>query len=407
VVLQTLLLFAVALCGVVAQGAEADALRIDRELVAKHMPFGTVVDPMYASQESEELIGYTRCGDSAIWTGHYLAAQSYRYAVTNSPEALENINRALYGIKMLLDVTGTDLLARCAVPVSSPFAIGITQEEAPNGVYNGILFGEPWYWIGNTSRDQYVGVFFGLTVAHDVVKDPEVRDMVSYLTTRMLDYLRGRVWIVRMPDGSASTTFIGRADQQLSLLKLGRRINPGRFETAYKAMANSVAYSVIPPISLEVLDAHNSYFKFNLDYASFYGLLTSGDNSWVRVNYSKAYDILRKTTDDHGNAHFNMIDRAIRGPNERRDQETRELLEAWLRRTPRDMWVDLRDRYNTCGDADQSCTVITVEERVKTDFLWQRSPFLLFGGGSGRIEGAGIDYLLPYWMGRYYGVITN
>jgi hypothetical protein len=45
-----------------------------------------------------------------------------------------------------------------------------------------------------------------------------------------------------------------------------------------------------------------------------------------------------------------------------------------------------------------------MEERVRTDFLWQRSPFLLYGGGSARIEAPGIDYLLPYWMGRYYGV---
>jgi hypothetical protein len=41
---------------------------------------------------------------------------------------------------------------------------------------------------------------------------------------------------------------------------------------------------------------------------------------------------------------------------------------------------------------------------VRTDFLWQRSPFQLVGGGIGNIETAGIDYILPYWMARYYGV---
>jgi hypothetical protein len=45
--------------------------------------------------------------------------------------------------------------------------------------------------------------------------------------------------------------------------------------------------------------------------------------------------------------------------------------------------------------------------QVRTDFLWQRSPFLLFGGGEGLIEGPGIDYILPYWMARYYGVLTE
>lgn len=362
---------------------------------------------MYASAESDEVIGYTRCGDSAIWTGHFLAAESYRYAVTQSPEALENVRLALNGIKQLLDVTGTDLLARCAVPVSSPFAMGIIQEEAHSGIYNGALYDAPWYWVGNTSRDQYIGVFFGLTVAHDVVQVTDVRDMVSYLATRMLDFLRGNLWIVRMPDGSASTTFLGRADQQLGVLKLGRRINPGRFETAYKLLSSTLSFSVIPPIALEVMDPHGSYFKFNLDYATFYELLTSGDNTPVRANYRKAYDILRNTTDDHGNAHFNMIDRAINGPNAGRDAETRTLLDSWLGRSRRDLYVDLRDQYPICGEWDQACEALPVEKRVRTDFLWQRSPFLLLGGGVGNIEGPGIDYTLPYWMGRYYGVISQ
>jgi uncharacterized protein (TIGR03437 family) len=44
--------------------------------------------------------------------------------------------------------------------------------------------------------------------------------------------------------------------------------------------------------------------------------------------------------------------------------------------------------------------------RPATDFLWQRDPFQLAGGGSGLIESAGIDYILPYWMGRAFGVLS-
>jgi uncharacterized protein (TIGR03437 family) len=50
---------------------------------------------------------------------------------------------------------------------------------------------------------------------------------------------------------------------------------------------------------------------------------------------------------------------------------------------------------------------VPIPLRPPADFLWQRSPFqLTAGNGSGIIESAGIDYLLPYWMGRYYGVIS-
>jgi hypothetical protein len=43
------------------------------------------------------------------------------------------------------------------------FASGIQSEEARNGIRQA----RPNIWIGNTSRDEYVGVMFGLGVAYD------------------------------------------------------------------------------------------------------------------------------------------------------------------------------------------------------------------------------------------------
>src|SRR6266705_695175 len=86
--------------------AEPDALAISANIQAKHLPFGTILDPMYASASSNLITGYTRCGDSATWTGHYLAAEAFRYRVTFAPEALQNIGNALTGITRLIDVTG-------------------------------------------------------------------------------------------------------------------------------------------------------------------------------------------------------------------------------------------------------------------------------------------------------------
>src|SRR5437588_404186 len=113
-----------------AQAAESDALAISANIQARHLPFGTILDPIFASAASDQIAGYTRCGDSAIWTGHYLAAEAFHYQVTRAPEALNNVRNAIAGIKSLADVTGTNLLARCLVPSNSPFAAGIQSEEA-------------------------------------------------------------------------------------------------------------------------------------------------------------------------------------------------------------------------------------------------------------------------------------
>jgi hypothetical protein len=384
------------------RAAEADALAIARNIQARHLPYGTVLDPVLAAGQP---VSYTRCGDSALWTGHFLAAESFHYAVTHSDEALANVRRAIEGLKLLTDVTGRDLLARCAVPADSPYLTAITSEEAAHGVYSSIVAGRLWFWIGETSRDQYSGAFFGLAAAYDFAPDAAVREAAGALIARLLDRLLDDGWNVIMPDGSISTTFLIRPDQQLTLLQIGRRVDVSRYNGRYSRDAARLAATTLIPAGVDAIDEHDSYFKFNIDLINFYSLLRLQGSGITRFWYARAYDILRNAVEGHGNAHFNLIDRALTGPNRDRDAETRAELEAWLKRPRTDQYVDYRGQYPACGSPDQACKPLPVELRVRTDFLWQRSPFQLYGGGKGDIETAGIDYLLPYWMGRYYGVI--
>ena len=74
-----------------ADATEADALAISANIQAVHLPYGTMLDPIYAAPNSSQIVDYTRCGDSAIWTGHYLAAEAFRYNVTGSADALNNV----------------------------------------------------------------------------------------------------------------------------------------------------------------------------------------------------------------------------------------------------------------------------------------------------------------------------
>jgi hypothetical protein len=403
------LALALQLCGQSpVKASEQDARAISDNIQKRHLPYGTILDPVFASSESDEIRSYARAGDSAIWTGHYLAAEAFRYRVTSAPDALDNVKRAVAGLRSLVDVTGTNLLARCLAPEDSPYADDIKKEEGRHGIYPGTLNGQSYFWIGNTSRDQYSGVFFGLGVTHSVVENDEVRWSIRELVTRMLEFLLQHRWFVVMPDGSISTVFTGHPDQRLCLLRIGSLVNPVRFSGEYSRERSLSSRRVSVPIAFDVLDDHTSYFKFNLDTITLYNLIRLETNARYRARYVSAYNLLRRTTDDHGNAHFNLVDRALKGPNAGRDAETRRWLEEWLRRPRRDCFLDYRNppRYPACG-ADKACQPIPVPERICTDFLWQRSPFLLFGGGKGKIEGAGIDYILPYWMGRYYGVIPD
>ena len=387
-----------------ASAAEQDAIAIEHTLRLRHLPYQTVLDPVLGANHT--VVSYTRCGDSATWTGHYLAAEAYRFRVTGSPRALDNVRLALDGLTRLTDVTGRDLLARCAIPADAPWLSDVTSEEQANGVYNTMLDGRPWVWIGNTSRDQYSGVFFGLATAYDLIPDTGLRAGIAALATRLLDNLLASAWNVVMPGGSISTTFLLRPDQELALLAIGREVNPTRYSSEYSKLAGALAASVPVPVLVDSANDHDSYFKFNLDFINLFSLIRLETSSLNRAAYEVAFSAISSTTNNHLNPHFNMIDRALHGPKAARDAETRADLDAWLLHPRLDIFVDWRGKVKACGP-DQACDPLPVADRPPADFLWQSSPFLLYGGQKGDIESAGIDYLLPYWMARYYGVIAE
>jgi uncharacterized protein (TIGR03437 family) len=379
--------------------AEGDALAIDANIQARHLPYGTILDPIFTLTDSDQIASYTRCGDSALWTGHYLAAEAFRYKVTQAPDALTNVKQAIAGLKSLADVTGTNLLARCLVPINSPYAAGISNEEAANGIYTNSSAG--WIWVGNTSRDEYSGAMFGLAVAYDMVTDAAIKSSISDLVTRFVDFLDGHDWSVVMPNGSTSTSFLVRPDQIETFLAIGRHVNSDHFSSlSYEAQRVLLSPTVPVPIGVDTLD-DSSYFKFNLDYINFYNLIRLEASSAKSI-YESAYGLLRDHTGPHQNAFFNIIDLGLNGPNPARDSQTLGLLDGWLLRLRRDFAVDLTGTVPVCGG--QACQPVPVWLRPPTDFLWQRSPFQLAVGGAGIIESAGIDYILPYWMARFYGL---
>lgn len=89
--------------------------------ILRHLPSGTVLSLDYPWLQLDPPVGrplllsgkglippptYGQQADSALWTGHYLAAESFRYAAMPSPAALERVKFVLGGIKRLFDVTG-------------------------------------------------------------------------------------------------------------------------------------------------------------------------------------------------------------------------------------------------------------------------------------------------------------
>src|ERR671912_2147101 len=196
-----------------ASANEARALEIARRLEAVHTPFGLVLDTIHTAPGSPELIGYLGYGDAALWTGVYLGADAYRFAVTGSGEALASVKRSLRAIDRLSRVSGDGMLTRYYYPLGDPHVAFFRENRAGTEYHQTRLDGLDYYFVTRTSRDQFAGVFFGLGAAYDLVDEPEVQRLVRDITTRLVDALISRGWHIYNLDGRRHDTFLHRPEQ--------------------------------------------------------------------------------------------------------------------------------------------------------------------------------------------------
>lgn len=414
---------------------EACAHAISQKIQLYHMPYGTVVEtrfdtPYFGTWESSLLdpafspgtpVGHGGYGDSAIWSGHYLAAEAFRHKVTGHPQALSQAHAILDSMAVLINMKGTPGLLNRAIQPVPPFA-------ASGDNYVGTWAGGGYLMHDFISRDQYMGVFFGNSAAYDFISDPAAKAKAKQNIEWMIDYLLANKWVAYRKNGTISTVWHLNHAQQLAWVLAARRVNPSKYAGAYwqHVWLSDIAW--LAPWT-ETFDPVRKYYKFNLHHGAYY--------TWLRLETLptfwqrgwKGFRILRKALKHHQNAHFNMCEAGVApwtvaGYKD----EVKQELKLWLQRKRRATTFDLSTdptitttmyappvaisfdysggSASVGGYAPQlvSKYPVPVDKRSYTDFLWQRDPFRLTSGGDGTGESPGVDYILPYWMARYYGI---
>jgi hypothetical protein len=123
--------------------------------------------------------------DCPIHTGGYLAALSFRYAVTQEPEVRTWADQTMNGILKLESVTGQP---GCV-------ARSFTKTDAPNWHEQVFFFPMEWHestalsgyrWMGDLSSDQFTGLIFGVTVYWELCADEAHKKIAADFIDRMM-----------------------------------------------------------------------------------------------------------------------------------------------------------------------------------------------------------------------------
>lgn len=132
-----------------------------------------------------------------LWTGMYLASQLYRYKVTGSIEAKQNAYEAFEAMERLHTITGiTGLFGRSferdykvvntkkegwqleELKTGSPALLWLPCKDHPN-----------WTWRSTASSDQAVGQIFALTTILELVEDEVWKQRALTMLDNMMNYI--------------------------------------------------------------------------------------------------------------------------------------------------------------------------------------------------------------------------
>jgi len=427
-----MLLLAVLLAAVVAQADELEDRAADFEQWFNdyHVsPYGGTGYVYFTEPGSFEIERYS-FSDSTIWTGAYLAAEAFRYAVTGDAEAKANAIRTVEALDAHLQVTQVPgFIARFAGPDEPPWNNGYTGHDR---YVQGTGEWEGSFWINNTSRDQYTGWFFGMAIAYDLIDDEDTREIIRQDVREVIDELEAdRYWIIgengRPTDAGPQVGALMRCDWHLIAAHV--LDEPEYWEAYLDRYAWDQNWFQLSAFS--VYNKYDEYYGFNLSHMTFFNLFRLERNAERRAMYLDVFhDKIRWLVEFTHNVFFDEIYLA----NCERAGECREYNDSLtdlqtqildfqdppVREVPLEIpeWpldpfsVFMSDLIDLLGIRElidieyQTLDPRPVKWRCPRSFMWQKTPYNIdCPGGDGTEVYPGIDYLLAYWMGRYYNLI--
>lgn len=377
----------------------------------------------------------TDSDNDGLWTTMYLAGEIFRYAVTQSEEALQNCRESMEAMERLFSINPVP-----GFPSRSFERSGYI--EVLNDPHRWQHTDDPeWDWKATTSSDEAIGHIFAYGVMAELM-DNDLKDRaITLIDTLMSHVVQNDLYMVDF-DGKPTTwgkwnpEYVNARPKMVGDRKLNASNIIGMLQTAYyftgKEKYKEKAFNLMDnhgyfenlmrPINeigpapedadhwSKMLSESWNHSDDEMYYVGYWGLYNYAFNDTLKANYKKAiidhWEVERPEKEGAWN-----IMTALTGTPEFDLEEA-----AWyLREHPMDLvtW-DIKNSHRKDIDfVPPNFREQTIREVLPPDERpIQRHNSNMFRldklGRDGRQEySAGDIWLLPYWMGRYLKVISE
>jgi hypothetical protein len=371
------------------------------ERMVDHLWYGQMfLDVAYATPDKipGQVVGLGGGGDSAIWSGHYLAAEAFRYALArgardhakNNAQAVvwnHEMRRAKARIDALVNAAHRNLNisknwkakgiyspaldAEAGILFRNSFPEGVPswqQNQSPNRhekTFGPIRWddGTNYFCQGTFTRDQYTGCVFGLLTAFELVgpDDPALRARIRDDLFTMTDYLFRHGWAVVRPEntiydptpaveplinGISWVIFMAQSARHAAQTA-GTLQDQAKWEAIWTETFATMGPMLEGSQSVLFSSPSTGYYSYNLAHGQAYYNIRFEPNPAVRAYLRQCFSQTDSITKDDGNSHFEAITYALTGEPARLNLAIQHLAE-WLPYYAR--WSDAICMSCQCGN---------------------------------------------------------
>ena len=397
----------------------------------------------YGDMDSGVLLNSDNDG---LFTGLYCASQCFRYKVTGDEKAKSNAKRAVEAMIKLTEVTGRPGFTARATRYAH-------EENYGTGVR------EEWHacenipdceWLGETSSDEMTGHYFAYGIYFDLVADDAEKAKIAQVVRTITDHILDNNFHLTDVDGIPTTWANWEPDllnnddrwyyergtnslEILSFLKTTYHVTGDeKYNKVYDMLIKKHHYAM-NCMQYKCEDGHVAHIDDQLDFTNIYPLLVYTDDEaqkeiykmglthhweYERVERSPwfniAYGALTNNCCDIENAAKSLAEMnldLVRWPvfnSYRKDIVWDTEQEAMGIPAQLKYPVEYSARVLVHYDGNQFVCDSGCEEFVNINKkVVNRTSTLPGTGANGMSASMPYIYLLPYWMGRYYGLLAD
>jgi hypothetical protein len=381
--------------------------------------------------------GYLSDSDNdGLWTSMYLGGQIFRYAVTRSPEALQNCAESLDAMERLYTINSNEIGFPARSFERSGYKKALSDPERWRSAED-----PEWDWKATTSSDEAIGHIFALGAMAELVDDESMKQRAIHLIDILMQHIVDHDMYLIDYDGKPTTwarwnpEYVNARPVMVGDRKINSSNIMGMLQTAYHFTKKEVYRAK----AFELMHKHG-YFENLMRPMKEIGQAPAGADELSRdlsVAWNHSDDemyflgywgLYRYTFNDTLKARYReaIIDH---WEHERPEKEGAwniftamvsdqfDLKEAiwYLQEHPMDLinWNIQNSHREDIVPVEANFREQTITEVLPPDERpVQRHNANMFRldrtGGNGNGEhSAGDIWLLPYWMGRYLGVISE